>query len=154
MRYEKNVRYSLLWWTNCRFKWKYTILLTGKSFLELSFPVFVTLQSAKDFRNFINLEPSSVTFLKGCNCCFCKEKVVVYEEMFPHQMKWMRKSGDLTFSPHRLQHLLLIDFWIAAILTGSKRLLISWLQSPSVVVNRILHTKHKNLLKMEYYAVI
>ena len=82
MRYEKNVRYSLLWWTNCRFKWKYTILLTGKSFLELSFPVFVTLQSAKDFRNFINLEPSSVTFLKGCNCWFVRRKLLSMKKCF------------------------------------------------------------------------
>ena len=52
-----------------------------------SLPGFVTLQSAKDFRNFISLEPSSVKLLKGCNGCFCKQKVVVYEEMFPHQIK-------------------------------------------------------------------
>ena len=37
------------------------------------------------------------------------------------------------FSPHPLQHLLLIDFWIAAILL-SKCLLILWLQSPSPVI--------------------
>lgn len=64
-----------------------TLFYLRESHFWNSLPVFVTLQSAKDFRNFINLEPSSVKFLKGCNCCFCKEKVVVYEEMFPHQIK-------------------------------------------------------------------
>ena len=54
------------------------------------------------------------------------------------------------FAPHPLQHLLLVDFWIAAILTGvntyffiSSSNLWIWQKSVNGVSNQICHTKYK-----------
>ena len=43
------------------------------------------------------------------------------------------------FSPHPYQHLLLIDFWIAAILTGMKWYLMVVLISISLIMNDVEH---------------
>ena len=52
---------------------------------------------------------------------------------------WNQACWEIPFSPHPLQHLLLVDFWIAALLTGMKSFLIVILIYISLIMSDVEH---------------